>query len=877
MKKIVIFEVFVIFSVCCIGCIEGVTHAQTQPSTLGIDNPCSRYAYYYKDRLIVLSASKTLIAVEETGVSFSAFVNSNRLKRDPLSDEALLRNRNLGLYRLPVAGKGAADPSAFNAWMETVAETTRHVIQPVFEQGDALMIPSDEAIVRLKEAISLGQAREYFESHRSGHGISVVREARNSTYILKIQNPSNGRVYKVCQSLSKLDRVSFAEPNHVILMRSHLNPIIKADNPWKGAPVVSPKEGMMPTEQALSSAIQPLIAPEWNILATIDCESPTFPPSDWILGWYLGATQATWGRTDYRSHNGSYSLYCSAAPFGNPPVLPPGPAPVNMGGLLRSPRIDLSPYEEVYVEGWFYAINDQARSGDGKTYIYDYPVVSICNESGWTCEDLYLVIPSGGDCTEDPTTDHGWRKFLFRVPPAYRVQNAYFEFGYVSNHENQFEGAYLDDIRIVGTTEVDTEPIGNDTYGARLYEMKNVGQIAELGNDTNDMQVPEAWELVSVSPEVVVAVIDQGVDLTHPDLNLDTGYDYDGSVGGGPRGSHGTACAGNAGAIGNNAIGVIGTAPGVRIMPIFFGDTVERFASAIDVAVEHGAHILSNSWGWVGACSSLIENSITDALAADRVVIFGAGNGPDRSPWTYDVMFPGNLTGSTDLICVGASSPTDEYKGAASSDGEFGWGSSYVGNGPDVCAPAAWSYTTDLQGQDGYNDGSKIDPGDPGSADYTPDFSGTSSSTPKVAGIVALMLSVNAGLTPAEVKNILRKTADDIGAPGIDDRTGAGRVNAHYAVLFVPTSCVNDPARIETEYYDTIQDAYKNAFTGETIECQAEEFTQFTGELSFDQNKSVSLKGGYDCHYTIDLSRTAIEGKITISDGSVKIKNIVIK
>ena len=140
------------------------------------------------------------------------------------------------------------------------------------------------------------------------------------------------------------------------------------------------------------------------------------------------------------------------------------------------------------------------------------------------------------------------------------------------------------------------------------------------------------------------------------------------------------------------------------------------------------------------------------------------------------------MCGTTDVICVGASSPTDEHKAAASSDGQFSWGSSYVGDGPDVVAPGPWSYSTDRLGVDGYNDGSLIDPTDPTSADYNPGFGGTSSSTPKVAGIVALMLSANPDLTPAEVKQVLRNTAEDIDAPGIDDKTGAGRVNAYKAV-----------------------------------------------------------------------------------------------
>jgi subtilisin family serine protease len=95
-----------------------------------------------------------------------------------------------------------------------------------------------------------------------------------------------------------------------------------------------------------------------------------------------------------------------------------------------------------------------------------------------------------------------------------------------------------------------------------------------------------------------------------------------------------------------------------------------------------------------------------------------------------------------------------------------------VGDGPDLVAPGSWSYTTDRQGSDGYDAG-----------DYTSTFGGTSSSTPKVAGIAALMLSVNPNLTPAQIKSILRETADDIDEPSEDDKTGTGRVNAYQAVL----------------------------------------------------------------------------------------------
>ena len=247
------------------------------------------------------------------------------------------------------------------------------------------------------------------------------------------------------------------------------------------------------------------------------------------------------------------------------------------------------------------------------------------------------------------------------------------------------EGLYLDDVRVLGTLDVDAQPLGSDPYGGRQYELKNAGQVAGLGTDANDLQVPEAWDLVTPSPEVVVAVIDSGVDLGHPDLNLVTGYDSpSGSIGGAPQtndDNHGTACAGNVGAIRNNARGVSGTAPGVKIMPVYAlydGATDASLAVGIDLAVQHGARVLSNSWGWVGAPAAVVEDAVRDALANNRVVVFASGNGTDRPPYSYDVSFPAMLTATTDVLAVGASSPTDEYKGAASSDGLFSWGSSYA-------------------------------------------------------------------------------------------------------------------------------------------------------------------------------------------------------
>lgn len=772
-------KLFVMLSLLCVLCwaLPGIAQDQIN----------SKYGYYYKDQLITLNPSERLVAIKEIGIFVDEFIKEKGLKRDPLSERVALKRHNLGLYRLPVLKSKATTQVDLNMSIESILETASQGSQPVFEQGQALFIPYDEVIVGFKEDTTLDQARENLEPYLKEQGIVGFRKHQKNIYILTINNPSKGRVSEVSQFLAQLDKVQFAEPNHIIIILD--NPTNQPNQfngisniPVGNMTVLSEGEPVSPN-QAYSSDLSIASAPTWHTIASMDFESSTFPPSGWSLGWFTGWTEATWGRTSYRAHNGSHSIYCAA--LGNAGKLPPGPVPTDMAAVLRSPLFDLTSYEEVYVEVWFYAKNDLYPGPGGN--LYDYPSVWVFNNDTGAGVGQKLGISASGDCTADPTTENGWRKLLFRVPPSLRVSNAFFDFRYNSDSLDRFEGAYIDDIRIIGTTDVDTEPLGNDIYSARQYELKNVGQIAGLGDDSNDMHVPEAWDLVSVSPDVVVAVIDSGVNLTHPDLNLVTGYNHDGSVGGSPQDSppvaHGTCCAGNIGAIGNNLIGVMGTAPNVKIMPVYSGYTIEHHASAINVAVAHVADILSNSWGWVGAPSSNIEAAITNALTEGRIVLFAAGNGPDRSPYTYDVVFPGNLTSSTDVICVGASSATDEHKAAASSDGNFWWGSSYVGDGPDVCAPSPWSYTTDIQGALGYNDGSLIDPSDSTSANYTPTFGGTSSSTPKVAGIVALMLSANPNLTPADVKCILRETADDIDVFGIDDKTGAGRVNAYQAVM----------------------------------------------------------------------------------------------
>ena len=79
-------------------------------------------------------------------------------------------------------------------------------------------------------------------------------------------------------------------------------------------------------------------------------------------------------------------------------------------------------------------------------------------------------------------------------------------FAFVSNANTTAEGLYVDEVRVVATTDVDTEPLGNDDYNARHYEYKNAGQIAGLGDDNDDMNVPEAWALTTVDSNIIAVI-----------------------------------------------------------------------------------------------------------------------------------------------------------------------------------------------------------------------------------------------------------------------------------------------------------------------------------------------------------------------------------
>lgn len=327
----------------------------------------------------------------------------------------------------------------------------------------------------------------------------------------------------------------------------------------------------------------------------------------------------------------------------------------------------------------------------------------------------------------------------------------------------------------------------------------SINNIAAFGGiEGADMDVDLAWANATGS-NIKVAIIDDGVDLGHEDLNANllpgydaTNFNFHGAPSFINNDSHGTACAGVVAAVANNNKGIAGVAYNAKIIPIRVGysaspNTVNWInedswvANGINWAWQNGADVLSNSYGG-GSYSQTIVDAINDAVNYGRnnkgsIVLFSSGN--DNGGNGNEVSFPGYVNNA---IAVGASSMCDERVSLTSCDGE-NWGSNY-GSALDVVAPGVKIYTTDISGANGYTNG-----------DYRTDFRGTSAACPNAAGVAALVLSVNPNFTQTQVREILETTTDKIGSTPYNvtfqnygatqtwnNEVGYGRLNANSAV-----------------------------------------------------------------------------------------------
>ena len=294
------------------------------------------------------------------------------------------------------------------------------------------------------------------------------------------------------------------------------------------------------------------------------------------------------------------------------------------------------------------------------------------------------------------------------------------------------------------------------------------------------IQAPLAWDISTGSASVVVAVLDSGTDLTHPDLQLaGPGIDLgdmvsDGSPNNfGASTGHGTSCSGVASARFNNGQGVSGVAGACLILPLAistFSDV--EIATGVNWAVTNGADVISMSF--TIPQSAVVDTALSAAFASNVVLCAATGNN-NVNGIGYPARHP-------NVMAIGASDQIDNRKSPASPDGENWWGSN-CGAEMSVVAPGVLIPTTDIQGTGGFN------PSAGTAGDYTMTFNGTSSATPHVAGLAALIRSQYPLLTSALIRSYIERSAEKTGTVAYAETAGRpngtwnqemgyGRINA---------------------------------------------------------------------------------------------------
>ena len=327
------------------------------------------------------------------------------------------------------------------------------------------------------------------------------------------------------------------------------------------------------------------------------------------------------------------------------------------------------------------------------------------------------------------------------------------------------------------------QAVPNDPFFSNLYGLQNTGQTVAgvSGTPDADIDAPEAWDLTTGSPQVVVGVVDSGVDVVHPDLSssiwANPGESGDGRESNGidddanglvddwrgwdwvaddnlaaDENDHGTHVSGTITASGNDATGVTGVSWNSRVMPLRMLDangsgTVADLVSAYRYARAKGAQIVNASLG--GSGFSRAELDAIDG-APNTLFVVAAGNGGDDGvgddvdttpeyPCAY---------AAANIVCVAASDQNDGLAGFSN------FGSASV----DLAAPGVRTLSTVPGGGYSY-------------------FSGTSMATPHTAGVAALIWSLEPGASVAGVKSALLGGTDARSAFTGKTATG-GRLNA---------------------------------------------------------------------------------------------------
>ena len=371
------------------------------------------------------------------------------------------------------------------------------------------------------------------------------------------------------------------------------------------------------------------------------------------------------------------------------------------------------------------------------------------------------VAPATTPATASPYL--GWAKGRLLVSPRAGLPAGAFE-----QALKPFKGHSRGYIRQLNTHVVDL-PAGADELAAmkemrknrRLKHVELDMAVAHAASVTDPsyasswalpkIQAPSAWDSANGSG-VTIAILDTGVDITHPDLaaNVVPGWNvFDNNADTTDVHGHGTTVAGVAAMAANNGKGSAGVAWGAKIMPVRISDPNgyaywSTVAQGIYWAADNGAKVANISFNGVSG-SATVQAAAQYMRNKGGVVIVAAGNSGTME----------SIAANDSILTVSATDQND----ARASFSSYG---AYV----DLSAPGVSLYTTMKGG--GYANAS-----------------GTSFSSPVVAATAALMLAANSKATPADVDKYLTSKSLDLGTTGKDQYFGYGRVNAAAAVQAV--------------------------------------------------------------------------------------------
>ena len=343
------------------------------------------------------------------------------------------------------------------------------------------------------------------------------------------------------------------------------------------------------------------------------------------------------------------------------------------------------------------------------------------------------------------------------------------------------------------------------------------------------IQASVAWD-VSTGNGVTIAVLDSGVEGSHPDLasSMVPGWNVvSNNSNTSPVNLHGTAVAGAVAATGNNGTGVASVAWRARIMPVRISNRSDGWAYGSDMidgilwAADHGARVVNISYD-IGVASSTINDAAQYLRNKGGLLVMAAGNnnsnnGSGENPY---------------IINVAATTDTD----AKASFSNYG---NYI----DVSAPGEHIVTTWENG--GYGWGG-----------------GTSFSSPLAAGVIALIKAANPNLSVNEVETILKNSADDLGASGWDKYFGHGRVNAAVAVQMA-TQAV--PSDTRAPKVTITSPAYNSNVNGDVlVDVAASDNTGVTRVVLYANGQSVGSDSTAPYRFSWNSTRVA-DGNATLT------------